>query len=74
MADAMDRVQEWVQEVLEHQVAQATARGAQVSEFFCVDCDAAIPEARRRALYGVTRCVACQELAELKSRHYRSSL
>jgi phage/conjugal plasmid C-4 type zinc finger TraR family protein len=27
----------------------------------CEECDAAIPEARRRALPGVRLCVACQE-------------
>jgi len=30
----------------------------------CEECGAAIPEARRRAVAGVTRCVACQEAAE----------
>lgn len=28
----------------------------------CEDCDAEIPEARRKALPGVRLCVACQEL------------
>ena len=28
----------------------------------CEDCDAAIPEARRKAMPGVRLCVACQEL------------
>ncbi len=27
----------------------------------CEDCDSVIPEARRRAVAGVTLCVACQE-------------
>jgi phage/conjugal plasmid C-4 type zinc finger TraR family protein len=27
----------------------------------CEDCDAPIPEARRKAVPGVRRCVACQE-------------
>lgn len=27
----------------------------------CIDCDAPIPEARRRAIAGVRRCVPCQE-------------
>ena len=27
----------------------------------CVECGAAIPEARRRAIPGVRRCVTCQE-------------
>ena len=28
----------------------------------CEDCDAAIPEARRKALPGVRLCVACQDV------------
>lgn len=30
----------------------------------CEDCDAAIPEARRKAMPGVRLCVACQELRD----------
>jgi phage/conjugal plasmid C-4 type zinc finger TraR family protein len=30
----------------------------------CEDCDAPIPEARRRAVPGVRRCVACQAEAD----------
>ncbi len=37
----------------------------------CVDCDKPIPEARRRALPGVRRCVDCQE--RLESRHIGTS-
>ncbi|ADX32462.1 DksA-like zinc-finger protein [Erwinia phage ENT90] len=74
MGDSMDRVQERVQEELEQQVILVTGRPTQVSNFFCEDCDAAIPEKRRRAIHGVTRCVTCQEIAELKSRHYQGGL
>jgi RNA polymerase-binding transcription factor DksA len=31
---------------------------------FCEDCDAEIPQARREALPGVRRCVACQAAAD----------
>ena len=31
---------------------------------------APIPPARRRAIPGVQCCVTCQEIAELKSKHY----
>lgn len=31
----------------------------------CEECDAAIPEARRKALPGVRLCVACQEAHDL---------
>ncbi len=30
----------------------------------CEDCDEPIPEARRKALPGVRRCVSCQEIAD----------
>lgn len=30
----------------------------------CLDCDEEIPEARRRAVPGTTRCVACQTMYE----------
>jgi RNA polymerase-binding transcription factor DksA len=35
----------------------------------CLDCGDAIPEARRRAVAGVRRCVACQEIADADKRH-----
>ncbi|MEM7467194.1 MAG: DksA/TraR family C4-type zinc finger protein [Pseudomonadota bacterium] len=31
---------------------------------FCEDCGERIPEARRKAIIGVRRCVACQEIAD----------
>lgn len=34
------------------------------SAHWCIDCDAPIPEARRLAVPGCTRCVECQALAE----------
>lgn len=34
------------------------------SALTCVECDSAIPEARRKALPGVQLCVACQEAQE----------
>lgn len=37
-------------------------RGPSLSR--CEDCDAPIPEARRRALPGVRLCVPCQEAAD----------
>lgn len=36
------------------------ARSAGESRAECVDCDEPIPEARRRAVPGVTLCLACQ--------------
>ena len=39
-------------------------QAAQPSLTECEDCGEAIPEPRRRAILGCTRCVWCQELAE----------
>lgn len=74
MSDSMDRVQERVQEELARHLHKATNRPVHVSKFFCEECDAVIPEARRRAIQGVQCCVTCREIAELKSRHYRGGL
>ena len=54
MADAMDLVQQRVE----------------VSRVLCVECEAPIPPARRRAIPGVQLCITCQEIAELKGKHY----
>lgn len=54
-----------VQEQIDASIADAVER-ARVrlnqgpSRERCEDCDEPIPEARRQALPGVTRCVACQ--------------
>lgn len=32
----------------------------------CADCDAVIPEARRKAVPGCQLCIDCQQLRELK--------
>ncbi|WP_312462948.1 TraR/DksA family transcriptional regulator [Pantoea endophytica] len=73
MADSMDLVQQRVQEELARNLATAIYRPAGASEFFCLSCDAAIPEARRRALPGVELCVTCKEISELKSMHYKGA-
>lgn len=42
-----------------NRVRSRLPRGASLHE--CEECDAAIPEARRKAVPGVRLCVACQE-------------
>lgn len=69
MADSMDLVQLRTDEMLARNIAQVIYRPVTVSASFCEDCDAPIPEARRRAVQGVTRCVTCQEMDELQSRY-----
>jgi len=43
---------------------QLEAQALQPSLEECEDCGDTIPEARRTAIKGCTRCVWCQELAE----------
>ncbi|SET28120.1 TraR/DksA family transcriptional regulator [Kosakonia radicincitans] len=71
MADAMDHIQQREQEERERHINNARSRVITPSRFTCEECDAPIPEARRRAIYGVSLCVTCQQITELKSRHYR---
>lgn len=71
MADSMDMVQQRVQEELARNLANATHRPAGASEFFCLSCGEEIPEQRRRALPGVSLCVTCKQISELKSAHYK---
>ena len=71
MTDSMDLVQQRVQEELARNLTNATHRPAGASEFFCLTCGEEIPERRRRALPGVSLCVTCKEISELKSVHYK---
>ena len=71
MADSMDLVQQRTEEMLARNIAQVIYRPVTVSASFCEDCDAPIPEARRRAVQGVTRCVVCQEMTERLAPYYR---
>ncbi len=64
MADAIDRAQQRAEELLADTLARATKRPVGVSAFICEECDNPIPEARRRACHGVTRCVSCQAWVE----------
>ncbi|MCW2479162.1 TraR/DksA family transcriptional regulator [Candidatus Symbiopectobacterium sp. NZEC135] len=74
MPDLMDLVQQRQQEMLEHQIANARNAQRGVSAFECEDCAQPIPEARRMAIVGVTRCATCQSIQELKGKHYRGGL
>lgn len=71
MADSMDIEQERQQLVLAAHIEQARRKPAAPSAFLCEECDAQIPEARRIAVPGASRCASCQELHEAKSRHIR---
>lgn len=55
-------VQEQIDDSVTDAVARARARlPAGPGEIYCIECGDEIPEARRKALPGVTTCVACQE-------------
>ena len=69
MADSMDIVQQRTDEMLARNIANIVNRAPAISASFCEDCDAPIPEKRRRAYLGVTRCVPCQEIDEHRSKH-----
>ncbi|HBM2977737.1 TPA: TraR/DksA family transcriptional regulator [Klebsiella michiganensis] len=71
MADAMDFAQQREQEDRERHISNARSRIAAPSRFTCELCDTPIPEVRRIAIPGVELCVTCQQMAELKSKHYR---
>lgn len=49
--------------VAKHQAAMAKQR-AQESLEECEDCGDEIPQARRKAVPGVTKCIYCQERSE----------
>ncbi|APE54395.1 TPA: TraR/DksA family transcriptional regulator [Escherichia coli] len=70
MADAMDFAQQREQEDRERHISNARNKKTGISRLHCIDCDLPIPSARRRAIPGVQCCVTCQEIAELKGKHY----
>jgi len=53
---------------LQHMKAALAAHRSRQNQgeslMFCEDCDQPIPESRRQAMPGCTRCVSCQQKAE----------
>lgn len=74
MADAMDLAQQREQEDRERHISNARSRIAAPSRFVCEECDAPIPEVRRIAIPGVAFCVTCQQVLELKRKHYNGGV
>ena len=72
MADSMDIVQHRTEEMLARNIALIVHRAPAISATFCEDCDTPIPELRRRAYQGVTRCVSCQEIEELRGKQLQA--
>lgn len=58
-------VQEQIDASLEDEISRARGQLPQgESAYECDECDAIIPEARRKAIPGVRLCVSCQEIAD----------
>ncbi|SDX88886.1 TraR/DksA C4-type zinc finger protein [Nitrosomonas halophila] len=57
-------------ELAEYEYTQrrAIAPDAPPSLSHCEDCGCEIPLARQRAIRGVTRCIACQQIHELTTK------
>lgn len=72
MSKEIDRASEHEMLMREQQIKAVTNRVVSASAFECEDCDKPIPEQRRIASMGCTRCVDCQAIFELKNKHYRS--
>lgn len=66
MADIIDKAARFTVLEIEHQVAAARSvtDPGRASRTECEDCGEAIPEARRKAVPGCTRCVDCQQALE----------
>lgn len=74
MTDTIDLAQQREQEDRERYINKARSSIAAPSRFFCKECDAPIPEDRRIAIPGVELCVTCQQVEELKAKHYRGAI
>lgn len=62
-------VQEQIDASVESEVERARSRIATGESLrYCEECEVEIPEARRRAVPGVRRCVRCQAADDAKSR------
>lgn len=70
MADDIDIATERHQRQLDQLVAARTQYSGASAEY-CSECDAVIPEARRKHIPGVQLCVRCQTIHEQKNRHRR---
>ncbi|ACL05249.1 transcriptional regulator, TraR/DksA family [Desulfatibacillum aliphaticivorans] len=64
MPDPTDRAQEAAADYTRFSIEAARSRGSQSTLADCQDCGDPIPEARRKAVPGCTRCLDCQETYE----------
>lgn len=64
MSDAADIANDRAQAELDHILQNRPRPTIDPSALECEDCLVTIPEARRQAVPGVQKCVACQATAE----------
>lgn len=67
--DNLDRAQQF-EEMERNRALSKRTKTTGVSSIFCEDCEQPILEARRNAIPGVTRCISCQQEAELRAKRY----
>lgn len=68
MADIADKAQSQIDTALTAALSNATVyRGK--SALYCCNCAEPIPEARRDAVPGVSLCIDCQRVDEMRCRH-----
>lgn len=68
MADIADKAQSQIDNALTAALSNAKVYRGQ-SALYCCNCGDPIPEARRDAVPGVSLCIDCQRVDEMRCRH-----
>lgn len=68
--DNVDRGNEYATQMVDQGVANRV-RYHGISRHECIDCDEPIPEARRQAIAGCTRCTDCQNIHDRRNEQQR---
>ena len=71
MADVIDIAQEHAAATLERQIMAARSHATAESAFSCEFCGEDIGQARRIAVPGVSTCINCQSLFEIRAKHLK---
>lgn len=67
-AEIIDAASELEEMLREQAIAAHRIDRNAVSATHCIECDEAIPQARREAVPGCRTCASCQEEIELKNK------
>lgn len=67
-AEIIDQASELEEMLREQAIAAHRIDRNAVSATHCIECDEAIPQARREAVPGCRTCASCQEEIELKNK------